>query len=167
MHDFQLRIPMEKRHINVPAFGVDARGAKVARFTFEDLCGKNMGRADYSTIAENYHTLFIEEVPKFKPDLGAEFRRFVSLTDILYGKKVALYLQSEVHTSELFSDAMMNPDMDLDELWAFRRCGSMLQEMQNPKYEHMVWLMRNHMLQESARPQLVEVHVGVHDGIRE
>merc|ERR1712087_210481 len=95
-------------------------------------------------------TVFIEGVPKFKPDLGAEFRRFVSLTDILYGKKVALYLQSEVHTSELFSDAMMNPDMDLDELWAFRRCGSMLQEMQNPKYEHMVWLMRNHMLQESA-----------------
>lgn len=150
MHDFQLPIPMEKRHINVPAFGVDARGAKVARFTFEDLCGKNMGRADYSTIAENYNTLFIEEVPKFKPDLGAEFRRFVSLTDILYGKKVALRLQSEVHSEEIFAEGLANEDMDVDEMWGFRRCSSMLSEMQNPKYHHMVWLMRNHMLQEAA-----------------
>ena len=46
MHDFQLLLSIEKRHINVPAFGVDARGAKVARFTFEDLCGIAMGRAD-------------------------------------------------------------------------------------------------------------------------
>merc|ERR1712050_586655 len=111
--DFQLPIPMENRYISVPAYGTDMRGAKVARFTFEDLCVKNMGRADYSVIAENYHTLFVEGVPKFKPDLGAEFRRFISLTDIL-----------------------------MDELWGFRRCSSMLSEMQNPKYHHMVWLMR-------------------------
>jgi len=46
--DFQLPIPMENRHISVPAYGTDTRGAKVARFTFNDLCVKNMGRADYS-----------------------------------------------------------------------------------------------------------------------
>jgi len=148
--DFKLQIPQEKRHLTVPAFGTDVRGAKVARFTFNDLCGTNMGRADYSVIAENYHTLFIEGVPKFKPDLGAEFRRFISLTDILYGKKVCLHLQSEVHTEQLFADSLMNADIDLDELWGFRRCSSMMSEMQNPKYQHMVWLMRNHMLQESA-----------------
>jgi predicted ATPase len=148
--DVLVPIPMEKRNIKVPVRGTDVRGANVAKFTFADLCKSNMGRADYSVLAEHCHTIFIEDVPKFEPDLGAEFRRFVSLTDILYGKKVALYLQSEVHTSELFSGALMSPDMDLDELWAFRRCGSMLQEMQNPKYHHMVWLMRNHMLQESA-----------------
>jgi len=148
--DYKLPIPLEKRHISVPAFGTDVRGAKVARFTFNDLCVSNMGRADYSVIAENYHTLFIEGVPKFKPDLGAEFRRFISLTDMLYGKKVALHLQSEVHTEQLFSDGLMSADIDMDELWGFRRCSSMLSEMQNPKYHHMVWLMRNHMLQESA-----------------
>jgi len=148
--DFQLAIPMEKRHIHVPAFGTDVRGAKVARFTFNDLCVKNMGRADYSVIAENYHTIFVEGVPKFKPDLGAEFRRFISLTDMLYGKKVAMHLQSEVHTEQLFADGLMSSDIDMDELMGFRRCSSMLSEMQNPKYQHMVWLMRNHMLQETA-----------------
>jgi len=148
--DTVLPIPQEKRNIKVPARGTDIRGASVAKFSFSDLCVQNLGRADYSVIAENYHTLFIEGVPKFQPDLGAEFRRFVSLTDILYGKKVAVYLQSEVHTSQLFADGMLYADMDIDELWSFRRCSSMLQEMQNPKYHHMVWLMRNHMLQESA-----------------
>jgi predicted ATPase len=148
--DFPLVIPMEKRSIVVPAYGTDVRGAKVAKFSFNDLCVKNMGRADYSVIAENYHTVFIEGVPKFKADLGAEFRRFVSLMDILYGKKVEVRLQSEVHTENLFADGLLSTDIDLDELWGFRRCSSMLSEMQNQKYQHMVWLMRNHMLQETA-----------------
>jgi predicted ATPase len=148
--DFQLAIPMEKRSITVPAYGTDVRGAKVAKFSFHDLCVKNMGRADYSVIAENYHTIFVEGVPKFKADLGAEFRRFISLTDILYGKKVELRLQSEVHTEQLFADGLMSTDIDMDELMGFRRCSSMLSEMQNQKYQHMVWLMRNHMLQETA-----------------
>eukprot|EP00928_Gymnodinium_smaydae_P004052 TRINITY_DN11418_c0_g1_i1.p1 TRINITY_DN11418_c0_g1~~TRINITY_DN11418_c0_g1_i1.p1 ORF type:complete len:584 (+),score=66.54 TRINITY_DN11418_c0_g1_i1:56-1807(+) len=145
-----LPIPHEKRSITVPVTGQDARGASVARLSFDDLCVNNMGRADYSVLAEQYHTIFIEAVPKYKPDLGAEFRRFVSLVDILYGKKVAVYLQSEVPTKELFASSAMNADLDLDELIAFRRCSSMLGEMQSPKYHLIVWLMRNHMLQETA-----------------
>jgi len=148
--DLEVPIAAEKRNIKIPFHGLDAQGAKVARFSFDDLCVKNLGRADYSTIAEQFHTVFIDGVPKFKPDLGAEFRRYVSLIDILYGKKVALYLQSEVDTDELFANSMMSPDLDMDELWAFRRCTSMMSEMQHPKYHHMVWLMRNHLLQEDA-----------------
>merc|ERR1711957_761106 len=128
-----LPIPQEKRNVAIPLQGLDSRGASVARFSFDDLCAGSLGRADYSTIAEKYNTVFITGVPKFEADLGAEFRRFVSLTDILYGKKVALYLQSEVHTNKLFEDGMQNADIDLDELWPFRRCSSMLSEMQNPK----------------------------------
>jgi len=143
-------IPSEARDVKIPLSGVDNRGANVACFSFHDLCGENLGRADYSVIAEHFHTIFVSDVPKFVPDLGAEFRRFVSLTDILYGKKVSVYMQSEVPTAELFSDSVMTAELDMDEMWAFRRSSSMLSEMQNPKYHHMVWLMRNHMLQESA-----------------
>lgn len=148
--DLQLPIPSENRSVHVPLSGYDTRGGRVGKFTFEGLCVKNLGRADYSVIAENFHTVFIYGVPKFKPDLGAEFRRFVSMTDIFYGKKVALYMQSEVHTDDLYADGMKSADMDMDELWAFRRSSSMLSEVQNPKYHHMVWLMRNHMLRETA-----------------
>merc|ERR1712176_1049367 len=145
-----IAIAHEKRGIMVPASGVDVRGGKVAKFSFHDLCVQNLGRADYSTIAENFNTIFIEGVPKFKQELGTEFKRFVSLTDILYGKKVALYMQSAVHTDVLFEDGLNPDDMDIDEMMAFNRCSSMLAEMQNPKYHHMVWLMRNHMIQKTA-----------------
>merc|ERR1712217_102311 len=148
--DVQLAVPMERRHIMVPAAGTAAHGAKVARFSFDDLCVKNRGRADYSVIAENYHTLFLEGVPKFTPDLGAEFRRFISLTDMLYGKKVVLQMQSEVDSGEIFSDGLKNADIDVDELWGFRRCSSMLSEMQNPTYLHIVKMMRSHLLRDTA-----------------
>eukprot|EP00928_Gymnodinium_smaydae_P043254 TRINITY_DN29020_c0_g2_i1.p1 TRINITY_DN29020_c0_g2~~TRINITY_DN29020_c0_g2_i1.p1 ORF type:complete len:641 (+),score=119.33 TRINITY_DN29020_c0_g2_i1:61-1983(+) len=143
-----LEIAGEKRHIVVPYSGFDVHGASVAKFSFTDLCAGNLGRAEYSTLAERFRTLFIAGVPRFSPDLGAEFRRFVALTDILYGKKVAVYMQCEVPVDDLFVDAAHN--LDIDEAWAFRRCSSMLTEMQDPKYQHMVWLMRNHLLQESA-----------------
>lgn len=148
--DLEVLIPQENRKVKVPMAGVDGRGANVAKFSFNDLCGKTLGRADYSVLAEHYHTIFVEGVPKFTPDMGAEFRRFVSLTDILYGKKVALVMQSETPVDKIFADAAMDPELDLDELWAFRRCSSMLGEMQSPKYGIIVWLMRNHMLQGSA-----------------
>jgi len=149
-HDAPLPIPLEKRSIVVPSSGVDARGAAVARFSFEDLFVKSCGRADYSAIATKYHAVFIHDVPKFAPDLGAEFNRFVSFTDIVYSKKGALYLQSAVPTSSLFEDSQGSAELNVDEMWAFRRCSSMLAEMQSPKYHHMVWLMRNHMLQDAA-----------------
>merc|ERR1719401_3197778 len=145
-----LEILSEKRSVKVPLSAYDTLGAPIARFSFHDLCVQNRGRADFTTIAEKYHVIFIDDVPKFKADLGAEFRRFVQLTDILYGKKVSLYLQCEVPTDQLFSDGMMNDALDMDELWNFRRCTSMLSEMQHPKFAIMVWLMRSHMLQESA-----------------
>merc|ERR1719188_968151 len=114
--DEAVAIAQEGRNLLVPASGEDVRGARVAWLPFHALCGKDTGRADYSTLAEKYHTVFITGVPKFRADLGAEFRRFVSLTDILYSKKVALYLQSEVHTDELFAEGLRSDDIDWDEL---------------------------------------------------
>ncbi len=36
----------------------------VARFAFEDLCQKALGAADYLVIGQNFHTVFVENVPK-------------------------------------------------------------------------------------------------------
>ncbi|KAI8547501.1 hypothetical protein RHMOL_Rhmol07G0200700 [Rhododendron molle] len=35
----------------------------VARFTFEYLCGRPVGAADYIAIAKNFHTVFISDIP--------------------------------------------------------------------------------------------------------
>jgi len=147
-HEYELPIAEEKRMLRIPIVGVDASGNKIARFSFQDLCGRAMGRADYSLISEHFGVVFVDRVPKFTADLGAEFRRFVSFTDIMYGKKTILRLQSDAPTQELFP--LEKNDIELDELWAFRRCSSMLSEMQSPKYSHMVGLFRKSLMQQSA-----------------
>lgn len=148
--DVKLEIPKEKRSITVAKCGTDEQGAQVGWFSFEDLCGQSRGRSDYSTVSQNLNTVFLERVPKFSPGKGQEFQRFVSLIDMLYGKKVLLHLQSDVPVEELFADFLSDPEADLNEAWGYRRCTSMLTEMQSPKYRHMVWLMRNHLLKEQA-----------------
>jgi len=83
-------IYVEGRPIQVPASGVDVHGGHVARFHFNDLCGKARGRAEYAALATKFHTIFIDEVPKLNADMGAEFVRLVSLVDILYDEKCTL-----------------------------------------------------------------------------
>lgn len=41
----------------------------VARFTFEYLCGRPVGAADYIAIAKNYHTIFISEIPAMSMEI--------------------------------------------------------------------------------------------------
>jgi len=40
----------------------------LARFTFNDLCGKPLGAADYIEITNQYHTLFVTDIPKMGLD---------------------------------------------------------------------------------------------------
>merc|ERR1711915_11553 len=77
-------ILVEGRPIQVPASGADEQGGQVARFHFNDLCGKPRGRAEFATLATKFDTIFIDEVPRLNADLGAEFARLVSLIDVLY-----------------------------------------------------------------------------------
>tara|TARA_R110002050_G_scaffold125599_1_gene245418 strand:+ start:2390 stop:2827 length:438 start_codon:yes stop_codon:yes gene_type:complete len=59
----------------------------VARFNFEDLCKKPLGAADYIEIARNYHTVFLENIPKMTLKQKTEARRFITLVDALYEYK--------------------------------------------------------------------------------
>lgn len=40
----------------------------LARFTFNDLCGKPLGAADYIEITNKFHTVFITDIPKMGLD---------------------------------------------------------------------------------------------------
>ena len=40
----------------------------VARFSFEELCTRPLGAADYLSIARHYHTVLIDHVPKMAQD---------------------------------------------------------------------------------------------------
>ena len=80
------------RVLKVPLAG---KSAKVARFTFDDLCGKPLGPADYLGIATTFHTVFLTDVPK------------LSLTEIMkniyaYSEKLDFSNLKDVPWTELF-----------------------------------------------------------------
>jgi predicted ATPase len=48
------------RRVTIP---LSSMNKCIARFSFEDLCKKALGAADYLVIGQQFHTVFVEKVP--------------------------------------------------------------------------------------------------------
>lgn len=59
-------------------------GGCIAYFTFEELCGRPLGAADYIGLANAKHTVALAGVPVFTQANRAAAYRFVTLVDVLY-----------------------------------------------------------------------------------
>jgi len=141
-------IRVEGRPIQVPACGSDEQRGQIARFHFNDLCGKPRGRAEYAALATKFDTIFVDDIPKLNADLGAEFCRLVSLIDVLYDKKCLLHCTSELPMCEIWD--MPENVNNVDETWAWRRTKGKLTEMSSAKYSKMAAIMRQHLVQARA-----------------
>ena len=51
----------------------------VARFSFDDLCRRPLGSADYLELAERFQTLFVDHIPVLTPAERNEAKRFIIL----------------------------------------------------------------------------------------
>lgn len=69
---------------------------KIARFDFDYLCNQNIGAEDYIKIAEACEYIVIENIPKFNEENINKQKRFITLIDILYEKKIPLMTSSSV-----------------------------------------------------------------------
>jgi cell division protein ZapE len=98
----------------------------VARFTFDALCGKALGTADYLMLARTFHTLMIDRIPLLGPEQRDAARRFTLLIDTLYDAKVKLVCSAEAAPLALYVEG--------DNSDAFRRAVSRLLEMQSADY---------------------------------
>ncbi|CAM6128009.1 unnamed protein product [Calypogeia fissa] len=88
----------------------------VARFSFEELCSRPLGAADYVSIAQNYHTVFITDIPVMSMRNSDQARRFITLVDELYNHHCRLVCTTAAPVEELFLGTDDGPLVDLESL---------------------------------------------------
>ena len=105
---------------------VDAAARGVARFTFEELCSRPLGPADYLAIAAAFHTVVLSGVPILGEQNRNEARRFMTLIDALYEAKTKLIVAAAAPPDRLYPTG--------DGAEEFRRTASRLMEMRSAEY---------------------------------
>lgn len=78
--------------------------SKVAKFKFDDLCGKPLSAADYIEVTKTFGTVFLLDVPKMGLGLKDKARRFITFIDACYESKTKLFVTSQVPIHQVFSD---------------------------------------------------------------
>lgn len=96
---------------------------KMAWATFDELCVKPLGTADYLEIAKKFDALFLLGVPQMKAESRNEARRFVTMVDILYENKTKLVMTAAVEPNELYTSGSGD--------FEFKRTASRLTEMRS------------------------------------
>jgi cell division protein ZapE len=100
--------------------------AGCARFSFDDLCARPLGVGDYLGLAEHFHTLLLDDIPKLPSAMREEAARFRLLIDALYEAKTKLVCSAEAEPQELYSQG--------DMAFEFERTVSRLMEMRSEAY---------------------------------
>jgi len=108
--------------------------AGTARTTFDRLCGKPLGAADYLKLSHSFQTLILENVPKMGRDMRNEAKRFVTLIDALYETRTKLVMSAAAEPEKLYTDG--------DGSFEFERTVSRLMEMRSSDYLGSRRLMR-------------------------
>jgi cell division protein ZapE len=102
----------------------------VARFDFDFLCNTALGAGDYLAIANAFHTVILDGIPRLSPDNYDAARRFIVLVDTLYDHRVKLIASADDTPDRLYQRGK-NAKM-------FERTASRLDEMQSEDWLALV-----------------------------
>jgi cell division protein ZapE len=107
---------------------VPQAAAGVGRFDFSDLCAKPLGAADFLAVAQRFHTVLLENIPRMDFARRNEAKRFIVLIDALYDRRVKLLASAEAEAPELYKAETGA------EAFEFDRTVSRLIEMRSEEY---------------------------------
>lgn len=111
---------------------IEKTACGIAWLTFQELCERPLGAADYLEIASRFHTLILQGIPQLTPAYRNEAKRLVTLIDALYEHRVNLICSAQVPPDALYPSG--------DGSFEFERTVSRLLEMQSERYielEHL------------------------------
>jgi cell division protein ZapE len=121
------RLTLLGRAIEVPQA---AEG--VARFDFDELCGRPLGPADYLAVATHFHTLLLDAIPRLGSENFDKAKRFITLIDALYEHRVKLVASAAASPDRIYEKG--------ENAAMFARTASRLHEMQSRD-----WRSRPHL----------------------
>ncbi len=98
----------------------------VVWFDFDAICNTARSQLDFIEISKIYHSVLLSNVVQMSKDNDDAARRFISMIDEFYERKVKLIISASVALDELYSEGGLQ--------FEFKRCVSRLQEMQSHEY---------------------------------
>mgnify|MGYP001176355133 FL=1 len=99
---------------------------EVIWFAFKELCDGPRSQNDYIEIANRYKTVFLDGLPILSSEKENQARRFVSLVDELYDRRINLVVSAQSSIDRLYEGVGLK--------FEFERTMSRLIEMQSPEY---------------------------------
>ncbi|HEY2709655.1 MAG TPA: cell division protein ZapE [Caulobacteraceae bacterium] len=96
---------------------------RLLRAHFQNLCGEALGPSDYLAIAERFDTVFLEALPRLRPEDRSAARRLAILIDALYEAHTRLVVLAETDPARLYPDG--------EGSFEFERAASRLEEMRS------------------------------------
>lgn len=108
---------------------VPLAAAGVARFDFDALCARPLGAGDYLAVAQAFHTVLLDHVPRLGPENFDLARRFIVLIDALYEAHVKLVASADALPDGIYERG--------ENRFAFERTASRLAEMQSRAYRDL------------------------------
>jgi cell division protein ZapE len=96
---------------------------RMLRAHFQNLCGEALGPSDYLAIAARFDTLFLEALPRLRPEDRSAARRLATLIDTLYEARTRLVVLAAAEPSRLYPAG--------DGAFEFQRAASRLEEMRS------------------------------------
>jgi cell division protein ZapE len=102
--------------------------ADIAWFEFSALCDGPRSAQDYIELARRFQTVIVSQIPVLTPDDDDATRRFISLVDEFYDRRVKLMVSAAAPVGRLY--------LGRELAFEFRRTASRLTEMQSAEYQH-------------------------------
>ena len=99
---------------------------EVVWFAFRELCDGPRSQNDYIEIANRFKTVFVDGLPVLSSEKENQARRFVSLVDGFYDRRINLVVLAQSSIDRLYEGVGLK--------FEFERTMSRLIEMQSPEY---------------------------------
>lgn len=74
----------------------------IALFDFQELCGADLGVADYQAICQEFSLIFLLNVPILKPEDRNEAKRLIWFVDEVYEKRISLVVLAAGKPEEIY-----------------------------------------------------------------